>query len=397
MNVAPAHEWAGVTDEAYTVTLINDTKTQQLGSADVTVPAAITIVDRNGIPGAGNVLELRNLELPPGGSATVTVGLRMPCVSGVYAWAVRAKQSNDFSGTPGNDLGPVSGTRSTTVDGSCALRFADEPASAEENAQIRADAFQPASTHLVTVEAIDGSPAPQRLDWFEGTIDLRLVQTGPGELTPNPASSPAVAGSASFSNLSIDESGNYSLRATTTSPGFGGDDSAGFQIIGVVEDCNSSGCRAQLAGRQTSISLTGTSVIGAGFALVSLDLGPRPVCAGYTGASDDYYEFQLKGANGDMTVLQTFTKAAMKSFKGGPSALEICFAAQEDFEAKTGPAAPFDFDGDGDDTDGFAGLLPDCPTTPPGPCILDRGPMGGGGAQVSYFVPAFWSDPRGWG
>ncbi|HET8968475.1 MAG TPA: hypothetical protein VFN06_03520, partial [Gaiellaceae bacterium] len=42
--------------------------------------------------------------LPPGGSVTVTLGLRMPCVSGGYTWAVEAKQSNDFSGS-GNDFG----------------------------------------------------------------------------------------------------------------------------------------------------------------------------------------------------------------------------------------------------------------------------------------------------
>ncbi len=32
-----------------------------------------------------------------------------------YPWAVLAKQSNDFSGLPGNSLGPISGTLSTTV------------------------------------------------------------------------------------------------------------------------------------------------------------------------------------------------------------------------------------------------------------------------------------------
>jgi hypothetical protein len=395
MNVAPTNEWAGVTDGAYTVTLRNDTNTQQLGSANLTVPAAITIVDRNGIPGTDNVLELRNLGLPPGGSVTITVGLRMPCVSGVYAWSVRAKQSNDFSGTPGNDLGPVSGTRSTTVDGSCKLRFVDEPASAEKNAQIRAVAFQAASPQLVSVEAVDGSPAPQRLTGFTGAVDLRLAQSGPGALTPNPASSAAVAGLASFADLAIGASGNYNLRATTTTPGFTGDDSAGFQIIDDVGDCNSSSCRAQVTGRQTTGTLTGTVTSGSGFALLSLNLGTDPVCAGYTPPSSDYYEFGLSGVTGDKTVVAMYSKATMKSFKGGQSALEICFAAPQAFSAKSGFATPFDYDGDpANGAEGFVGLLPDCPATPTTPCILDRAGAGGGAAQVLFFVPAAWGDPR---
>jgi hypothetical protein len=386
-------QWAGVTDASYTVTLKNETKTQELGSADVTVPGAITIVDRNGIAGAGNVLELRNLALPPGASVTFTLGLRMPCVAGSYAWTVRAKQSNDFSGFPGNDLGPVSGTRSTTVEGSCGLRYVDQPAGAEKDAQIRAAAFVPASTRLVTVEALDGSPAPQRLTWFTGTVDLRLVQSGPGALTPNPAASAAVAGVASFASLSIDQSGNYNLRAATTAPGVTGVNSAGFQVIDDVGDCGASNCKAQVAGRQSTSTLTGAAVTG--FALLSLNLGTRPVCAGYTPPTSDYYEFQLVGTEGDKTLLATFGKAAMKSFRGGHSALEICFAAPQSFTPKTGLPAAFDYDGDpGNGAEGFVGLLPDCPLTPAGPCILDRASTGGGGAQVLFFVPAAWGDPR---
>jgi hypothetical protein len=397
MNVAPASEWAGVTDDAYTVTLTNRTATQQLGSADITIPAALTVVagPSSGTVTSGNVLQLRSLGLPPGGSVTVTLGLRMPCVSGAYTWAVAAKQSNDFSGPPGNALGPVSGTRTTTVNGSCRLRFADKPAGAEKNGQIRADAFQPASSHLVTVEALDGSPAPQRLTWFTGRIDLRLVQPGPGSLTPNPASSTAVDGLASFSNLSIDLSGNYNLRATTTASGFTAGDSPGFQIIDDVGDCQSSSCRAQVNGRQSTSTLTGSSVAGSGFALLSLNLGTRPECGGYTPPSSEYYEFQLSGVVGDKTVLATYSKSAMKSFSGGQSALEICFAAPQSFPPKSGSATPFDYDGDpGNGAEGFVGLLPNCPPAPASPCVLDRANMGGDGAQVLFFVPAAWGDPR---
>jgi hypothetical protein len=387
-------EWAGFTDASYTVTLTNETKTQQLGSADITVPSQLTIVDRNGIGGSGNVLQLRSLELAPGESVTVTLGLRMPCVSGGYPWGIEAKQSNDFSGPPGNALGPVSGNRATTVQGSCKLRFVDQPASSERSAQIRADAFQPASAHLVTVEAIDGSPAPQRLEWFTGAVDLRLVQSGPGALTPSPASSAAVAGLASFSDMAVDQSGNYNLRATTTAAGFTAGDSATFQVIGVVERCRPAQCRAELAGADTTSTLLGTPAAGDGFALLSLNLGPAPVCAGYTSPSSDYYEFGLSGVAADKTIVAGYGKQAVRR-AGGQSKLEICFAAPHAFAAKTGPAVQFDYDGDpGNGAEGFVGLLPDCPATPSEPCVDDRASTPGGGAEVLFFVPAAWGDPR---
>src|SRR3954469_19949760 len=134
VTLTPAQVPAGVTVGAYTVTLTNETGTQQLGSADVTVPGAFTVVSQPTLnrPGtvseSDKVLHLRTLNLPPGASVTATVGLRMTCVSGAYTWKAAAKQSNDFNGPPGNNLGPVKGSLTTTVTGSCALRFVTHPA-----------------------------------------------------------------------------------------------------------------------------------------------------------------------------------------------------------------------------------------------------------------------------
>jgi hypothetical protein len=396
LDVAPLSEPAGVTVAAYEVKLTNKTATQNLGSADVTIPTAFTVVGAStrGTVTADNVLQLRNLGVPPGGSVTVMIGLRMPCVSGGYVWDAVAKQSNDFSGPPGNALGPLSGNRTTTVEGSCKLRFVAQPAGTERTAQIRAEAFQPDSEQLVTVEAIDGRPAPnaQRLGWFTGTIDLRLAVSDPGTLSPSPASSPAVAGLASFSNMAIDESGNYNLRATTTAAGFSAGDSATFQVIGVVNPCRPADCKADIGGTDTSSTLLGAPSMGDGFALLSFNLGTAPDCPGHTAATSDYYEFGLSGIAADKTVIAAFGKAAVKK-AGGLSKLEICFAAPDPFTAKTGPAVAFDYDGDPANGDeGFVGLLPDCPSSDA--CVLGRDPTAGGAAEVRFFVPAAWGDPR---
>jgi hypothetical protein len=393
MVVAPASEWAGVTNGAYTVTLTNKTKTQQLGSADVTVPAAITIVDRNGLGGSGNVLELRNLALAPdGGTVTITLGLRMPCVAGAYDWAVEAKQSNDFSGPPGNSMGPVAGNRTTTVQGSCRLRFVGQPASAEKNDQIRADAFQPESSKLVSVEAIDArSEGATHTDSFNGSITLSSV---PDALPPT--SSTANAGLATFPSLSIPASGNYTLRATAAGVERG--DSNGFQIIDVVEDCKPSSCSAlSPQGAKSKATLTGTPTSSGGFALMSLNLGPDPLlsdgCAGYVAPGPDYFEFQLFGVGGAKTVVVEYTKQAMK--QRSPSSLQVCFAVPTGgFTARDGlPAKPFDYDGPGGEAGGFAGLLPNCPAMPVEPCVLDRSPVAGGGAAITAYDPRS-GDPR---
>jgi hypothetical protein len=396
--VVESPQQAGATDSAYTVTLTNKAAHQKLGSANLTVPAEFTIVgvpstSRGTVSREGNLLKLRNLELPNDGSVTVTLGLQMPCAPGDYAWAVQAKQSNEFRGE-GNDMGPVSGTLSTRVEGGgCRLRFVAQPAAAERNTQIRAVEFQPTSSRLVAVEVVDGRG--NRVTSFTGTIELQLVQSGPGTLTPDTARSTAVAGLASFSNLSINRSGEYNLRATTPVSGFAAAVSEEFKIIDVVEPCTASSCTATLAGTNTTSTVTGTGGSGTGFVLLSLNLGREPVCAGYTPPTPDWYEFETTVPR-EKTVTATFSKAAMTAFGKPAWKLQICFAAPIKFPAKDGPAKPFDYDGDpSNGAEGFVGLLPDCPYKPKTPCISKRESVYGGGAIVKFLVPLVWGgDPR---
>lgn len=396
--LAPAQVPAGVTVDAFTVTLTNRTGTQQFGSADVTVPAAFTVVgeptiDRGSVSRSGNVLSLRNLAMPPDAAVTVTLGLRMSCVAGTYAWTVQAKQSNDFNGPPGNALGPINGSLTTTVTGSCALRFVAQPADTEKNDPIRAVAFDSSSDQVVTVEAVDGSSSPSRLTWFTGPVAIALAPTTYfGRLDPAGTSATAVAGLASFANLRIDASGVYNLRATTTAAGFAADDSAAFKIVDVVASCDSARCSAQLAGTQSTTTLTGAAGTDSGVVVLSLNLGREPSCAGYTPPSRDWYEFALTAAR-DKTIVTTYSKAAMRAFGSGPSALEICFAAPVPFAAKDGSAQPFDYDGDpANGAEGFVGLLPNCSAA--SPCVTGRSGMTGGGGMITFTVPAAWGDPR---
>jgi hypothetical protein len=394
---------AGMTIANFTLTLRNDTRTQELGSANVTAPVGFTIasaasVDRGTLlpPLADGTQQLRNLNLDPGESVTLTLDLRLPCPSGSYVWTISAKQSNDYNGT-GNDLtNPSASARSNVVSGACALRFVDgaTPAGAGKNLQIRADAYDPDSLDLVSVEAVDGrAPAlAQRLTWFTGAIGLALGDTDySGQLVqPGPVS--AGAGVASFSTLSITAAGVYTLRASTAAAGFATGDprseSPAFPIDDVVKECAAL-CTADLG----ATKITGGPGTDTGLILLSRNVGADPSCAGYNPpVADTWYQFEVT-AQRAKTILLTYTKPQMKVLKNA-SALEVCLSTPlgEPFTAKDGPAAPYDYDGDGS-LEGFIGLLPTCGTGP-GPCVSDRSPLSGGGASIEFVVPPDMGDPR---
>jgi hypothetical protein len=393
---------AGMTISNFTVTLRNDTKTQMLGSANVTPPAAFTVVsaptvDRGVLlPPDGTTLRLRDLNVSPGGTVTVTMDLRLPCVAGSsYAWTIRPKQSNDYQGT-GNDLSqPPAGTLANTVSGACALRFTagGQPAGAQKNLPIRAEAWQPDSPDLVSVEAVDGRDPglAQRLTWFSGAIALaRGSTTYPGQLVqPGPVA--ADAGVARFPSLSITAAGFYTVVASTAAPGFATDDravSSEFPIVDIVGACGAT-CTFSLG----ATTLTGAPGGGTGLVLLSRNIGLDPSCAGYTPpVRDTWYEFTVT-AERAKTIVVNYTKAQMKTVQNA-NALEVCFATPGPlpFPAKNG-IQPYDYDGDGT-AEGFVGLLPDCTSAPTTACVSNRGPLNGGGAFIEFFVPNTLGDPR---
>jgi hypothetical protein len=274
------------------------------------------------------------------------------------------------------------------VEGTCKLRFVGQPAGTQKDERIRAVPFDESSAQLVSVEAIDGSPAPERLTWFTGPVAIAPL---PGSFSAS--APPAVAdGLFSFAGLELGVAGTYVLNAS--SAGLDGATSDEFRVVDVAEPCDATGCDATLAGSSTSSTLTGALGAGdTGHVLLSLSVGNEPVCAGYVSPMEEWYEFEVTAAR-EKTIVVTYSKAAMRKVKG-PSSLEICFASPAAFTAKTGPAAPFDYDGD--DTngkEGFIGLLPDCPATPSSPCVLRRGGGGRGTAVVEFFVPGSLGDPR---
>jgi hypothetical protein len=219
---------AGSTNQ-FSVTLKNETTTQQLGSANITPPAGFTVTSAVSPPGTGtvssNVIQLRNLSVPPGGSITVTFLLSASCAGGGGAWTLVVKQANNFSGTPGNDLTFDQANSSpnplaTTVTGSCHLAFTGQPADTGVNTIITTTPGDPAGAPI-EVDVLDGNGnlVTSSTAAITVAIDPSSPQIGPGAML-GPAdglTQTASGGKALFSDLTINVIGVYDLVAT--SPG----------------------------------------------------------------------------------------------------------------------------------------------------------------------------------
>jgi hypothetical protein len=140
-----------------TFTIINRANPQTLGSLNLGTPSGFSIANvqprANVDPtSSSTLLKLRNLNLAPGASVTVTMDTTAPCAGGDYQWALKVKQSNDFNGPPGNDFTGTPPT--TTVNGGCTLAWGQQPASAVKTETITGTPYSQTGP-AVTVRAVD--------------------------------------------------------------------------------------------------------------------------------------------------------------------------------------------------------------------------------------------------
>ena len=140
---------------------------QTLGSANVTGASSgsssFTFVGATTSQGdatvVSGVLQLRNLNLAPGGTPNVDIAVNTPCAGGSYTWSISAKQSNNYNGPPGNDFTLQTGDSNlvTALAGStCKLVWVTQPANAVVNTLITGTAGDP-SGPSVSVQAVDAN------------------------------------------------------------------------------------------------------------------------------------------------------------------------------------------------------------------------------------------------
>ena len=116
-----------------TLTISSSTRSspQSIGSANWALPTEFKTVAP---PSALKTARLASraisscfgsMNVLPDATYTLTFSAIMPCVAGTYSTPVNAKQSNNFSGPPGNDFSPnyPAANLQTNVTGACQLSF----------------------------------------------------------------------------------------------------------------------------------------------------------------------------------------------------------------------------------------------------------------------------------
>jgi hypothetical protein len=367
-DILPSCVSAGSTVEL-TVTLRNETSTQQLGSADLTPPNGFTLV--GAAPPAsvsGNVLHLRGLSLPPGGSTTATFQVTTPTTTGAYGWndpavgsSIVAKQSNDFNGPPGNNLTfTAARSHATTFVGTCELEYLTQPQDAEVSSTITSVRVTPTGTPVqVVVE--DG--LGNRVTTFQGDVSLSIVPgTGAvgSSLSPAVPSVSAVDGVASFDaaqgdGFSIDTVAlDYRIRASA-GPGIAPADSLlsptdpGFDVVNDGVVCSGPGCNGNATRSGVSVTVAAPNAQPGDVVVIALDVEAL-TCEGYVPlAGVPVATFSVSG-NSHRVV--TFRVPAALAVRPAPQD-RVCYSSALPFTDRAGNANV------------TTGLLADCkPRTP---------------------------------
>lgn len=228
LTVSPTSACSVPTDQTFTLKLTNQTRNQNLGSANITAPSYIHL-DDNQVPGVtgttytsatvnvadgfdstGNTIRLRGLTLPTTGStATITVTATVDTGTG-GAWNSIVKQSNTFSDSGPGNLFTLSGSAPTTTISACHYAFVSGPVNASKNV-----------AQTVKVQLQDSSNNPTNV-----SDSLTLTASQNGSATGNitglgptaPDTSGALAGKQwTFSGVTGTVSGSgYALTAGTT-------------------------------------------------------------------------------------------------------------------------------------------------------------------------------------
>ena len=380
--VAPDPVGAGQTT-SFTLTVVNRATTQQLGSANLTAPGSFSLIGASApspggtatvVGSTGGRLELRSLSLPAGGTLSVTFTAEASCAAGTSVWSIVAKQSNNFSGPPGNNfiLDTANSDLLTTISGQCSLRWLTQPSHAQTGTAITSSpydaAFPPTGGPFVQAEvrsAPYGDASTSRVTFSSATVTLQIGDN-PGGLPAalsGTTSATAVAGVATFGpGPRLDAPGpNFTLLATNAIMAAG--ESVPFDVSDAVcqapcttPPTSAGGTRA----RVTADSSTGVVAASVGIVVeVTCPTDPTPneqVVAVFPLGIDP---------NSTMLIETTFDQAILDR---PATQVRACLASAEPFTEQDGTAAdPVTIAGDAL----FIGVPADCDRrTPVPPCQL---------------------------
>jgi len=394
--------------------ITNYSDQQNLGSANVGLPSAFELVSAAIVPpGVGtptallssNTVQLRDLAVVPGATLNVTATVDATCVAGTYdtGWSATAKQSNNFSGPPGNSftLDLSRSFLSATVTAPCKLAFvagrephnALAPPPPAQPTVITSTDYNDPPGQSVAVEVLSNDGTRR----ITSSSDLITLVMGPsagiGTLSGNTVTAGAggTPGVAEFPALRIDSPGAYRLIATalglTSSPATGV-----FRIDTARSDCDED-VNCSLSVSTNTVGVSATSFAHGQADAGNLTLSPLGFAELHCDGHDELLVDQIivNTPQRMTTITVTIPKKVMNAApNNAASATDICWAGPPGFAVKSGTPAAQPFDGDGDGIAELAkGILPDCGTPP---CVSARRKENGDGIVVVE-KPATTQDP----
>lgn len=368
---------AGGAADTVDLVLGNRADPQTLGSANVTAQPGFAItgaaIDGPGDLGATSfpttVLQLRNLSIGPGTSRIISIDVTTPCATDADdEWGIRAKQSNDFSGPPGNDFSLVEADSSlhTDVGGAggipAELVFTQQPSDA-----VKGTPISPA-VEVAVVDTCGNATDPT------GNVALTLVQPddttfgGGGSLGGTSSQPVSSSGVATFSDLTVNESGfGYVLRASF--PGIPGVISADSEPFDVYDALCSSTSACSASGSDTHIEVQGFG----GTAGLSVGSANEAGCGTLTPLGSTFAIVPLSGTTGTYTAVLTIDKPGLQGV--GVSNIVVCLSETHDGDLQR---------------------LGKCPKKNPNPpkCVLSQTSTNAGDAIITMLLDG---DPFGGG
>jgi len=388
--------------QAFAITVTNESSRDTLGSVQVTAPTGFVITGTSGGSAsytAGSAL-FGNLGLRDGQSATLTIDATAPCTGAGTTWTIQPGESSQFTGTNGDDDGDAAqdfqaSTLPVTVAGSCSLAFVTEPSDSAVGAPIMSLAGSGGSPVSVEVLAAGGtelattSSAP--ISVTIGTNPNPSTATLSGPTSTGTVTVSASGGVASFPGISINQAGtDYTLSASSLATTSVAATSTEFSIYGEVQPCAGGGasCSATATNATTTGTVTTTSAPAGDFLGVGLG-GVSLSCASSYQPLSDPLSFDVLSASGvpDSSALFTTTLQVAKSVvqssgHTGASSWQICYASLQPFTAQAGTSGTTTIGG----ATYYTGLLADCSSSQPAPCVESRNKTGAGVEVVTFLA-----------
>ena len=395
---AAPETFAGDANATIALTITNTSPSQQLGSANVRVPAPFSLISAPGDTVAGGPdIELRNLALAPGGgpgsSVTVnlTVDVRTCVATNPAPFSIQVKQSNDFKGT-GNDFIPGPSDLQVNVTGHCGLAFVNQPNDADRNASITSVAFAPSGAP-VTVEVLDAGNTG-RATSSAASITLTAANASvPAPIAVGNATRTASGGLASFSpgpTLGVSAYG-YTFTASSTftalsTPVYSSAPSTSFDIVDEHAAClQGNACEKPVKATNSNNGQVAVATFGTGGTTTNLtvsvgaaDANGLFACSGYAPRPGTFISQFAFTDDAGTDRLGTFT-ITVPNATDPLNSYQVCWASTVQFTTLDGSLATQDGikPGSVPATPLYVGLLPDCPkrgepTLAELPCVSNR-------------------------